>query len=164
MLFIIMFSIQSHLIFYRVEVNFFLAYFLKTPTIFVTSGKKILYPNGPWTIYSHESGKKQKSLSVGNFGILSVVVALQLLQPIVVYVNVEAWSILYIILDYLNVTGFLIFETLCLDSSKHCQITGPKVVFVQLDVKLEKLFLIWQILSTYAILFVILYSNFFISF
>ena len=41
------------------------------PTIFATSRKK--GPRPKWTIYKHISDKSKKSLSVGNFGIPSVI-------------------------------------------------------------------------------------------
>ena len=55
---------------------YILDYFLSKPMfpIFLQLPKKGLRPK--WTIYKHVSDKSKKCLSVGNFGILSVVCSL----------------------------------------------------------------------------------------
>ena len=76
--------------------------------LFLRLPEKGLIPK--WTIYKHVSNNSKKCLSVGNFGILSVVYCL---RP-----EIFTKSTIYIIQDYPNMTGFLIFETLCLGRSK----------------------------------------------
>ena len=55
------------------------------PTIFATSGKKT---RPKWAIYKYVLDNSKKCLSVGNFGILSVVcLSVARLQPIPAYVE-----------------------------------------------------------------------------
>ena len=78
-------------------------------------------PRPKWVIiHKHESDKNKKCLSLGNFGVLSVIVVCS--APIALTSLGRGLKYLlkvpYIILDYPNVSEFLIFQTLCLGSSK----------------------------------------------
>ena len=85
--------------------------------IFAISRRK--GPRPKWTIHKHESDKIKKCLSVGNFGILSVVIC----SASTAYINLckglaNLLKILYFIQDYPSVTRFLNLESLCLGRSK----------------------------------------------
>ena len=90
--------------------TYFLVIFSSKPMfpLFATSRKKCARPR--WTIYKH---KNKKSLSVGNFKILFICsesVSYTSLCRGLKYLPKRS----YIVLDYPNVVGFSIFETLCL--------------------------------------------------
>ena len=93
-------------------VTFQLPYF---STIFVTSGKKILDPNGPY-ISTFQTIKKN-CLSVGRSACRSVCHASTAYTSVCRGLK-YLLKVRYIILNYPNVARFLIFETLCLRRAK----------------------------------------------
>ena len=73
-----------------------------------------------WTIYKHVSGNSKKCLSVGNSGILTVVVGVWILAP--TYTSLcrgltYSQKVRYIIVVYPLRARFLIFETVLLGRS-----------------------------------------------
>ena len=80
-------------------------------------------PRPKLTIYKHVSDNSKKCKSVGNFGILSVICRLSVCRASTAYNSLcrglkYLLKVSYIILNYPNVTRFLIFETLCLGRAK----------------------------------------------